>query len=78
MMLAKRRLTCDVLSAQSAHELPARRLLTLVTITNVLNNNHVTVTVANNHVAVQVCAVVQAINALFSAQCARLTCTIRA
>ncbi|PYX87914.1 MAG: hypothetical protein DMG68_10180 [Acidobacteria bacterium] len=75
-MLVKTKLTSHAMAAQSANALPARQLLTLVRITNVLNNNHITVTVANNQIAVQVCAVVQAINALFAAQCAHLTCKI--
>ena len=75
-MLVKTKLTSHAMAAQVANVLPARQLLTLVKITNVLNNNHINVTVANNQVALQVCAVVQAINALFAAQCAHLTCKI--
>jgi hypothetical protein len=76
MMLEKRRLTFDEINAQSAHLLPARQLLTLIVIQNIANGLRVNVTVSNNTVALQVCAAVNAINALFAAQCARLTCKI--
>lgn len=64
------------IDAQAAFELPSRESLALVNIiiANVLNGNTVTVKVNNNHVAVQVCAIVQALNA--SGVAANLTCTI--
>jgi hypothetical protein len=46
-----------------------------VIIKNVLNGLHIRVTVTNNNVAVQVCAVVQALNAIILPT--RLTCAIR-
>jgi hypothetical protein len=63
--VAKRTLTPEVVSTQSAFELPDRQLLALVTvvITNLLNNLSIDVDVRNNNVAVQVCAVVNAITA---------------
>jgi hypothetical protein len=43
-------------------------------VTNLLNNLHVEVDVRNNNVAVQVCAVVQALNTILVGQ--TLTCEI--
>jgi hypothetical protein len=69
-------LTVAELEAQSALELPDREMLTLVVIKNVLNNLRIRVDVRNNNVAVQVCAIVQALNAiLWNGN--KLTCTIR-
>ena len=74
----KKTLTLADIDAQTAFELPSRETLQLVQviITNpsILNNNTVTVNVNNNHVAVQVCAVVQAINTIIAPT--TLTCTI--
>jgi hypothetical protein len=77
MMLEKKRLTTEAMESQTALELPRRQMLALVNviIRNVLNGLHVRVTVANNNVAVQVCAVVQLINAIIAPT--RLTCAIR-
>ena len=67
-LLEKKAVTFDQLEAQSAFELPNREMLALVTIifNNLLNNNDVDVNipieVKNNNIAVQVCAVVQALN----------------
>ena len=76
-MLEKKRLTAEAVDAQVALELPRRQMLALVNviIRNVLNGLHVNVTVANNNVAVQVCAVVQAINGIIAPT--KLTCAIR-
>jgi hypothetical protein len=73
---AKMAITPDVLSSQAALELPDRHLLGLVTIviTNVLNNLSVDVDVRNNNVAVQVCAVVEALNTSIGTD---LTCDIQ-
>ncbi len=72
----KRALTPSAVAAQSAIELPDRHLLGLVTvvITNLLNNLSVNVDVNNNYVAVQVCAVVEALN---SPLMTNLTCDIQ-
>ena len=72
----KKLLTVDDIDAQCALELPSRETLALVNviITNVLNNNTVTVNVNNNDVAVQVCAVVHAINTIIAPT--TLTCTV--
>jgi hypothetical protein len=71
----KRVLTPDVLAAQGAFELPDRQMLALVTvvITNLLNNLSVDVDIRNNNVALQVCAVVAALNSEIGTQ---LTCVI--
>jgi hypothetical protein len=76
MLAEKQALTVAELEAQSALELPDREMLTLIVIRNVLNNLRIRVNVSNNNVAVQVCAIVQALNAiLWNGN--RLTCTIR-
>ena len=54
----------------------AEAALLKVVITNVLNNLSVDVNVQNNNVAVQVCAVVQALNTILL-QGDSLTCTIQ-
>ena len=71
----KKTLTLADIDAQAAFELPSRESLALVNIiiANVANGNNITVNVNNNHVAVQVCAIVQALNAN---NVANLTCTI--
>jgi hypothetical protein len=69
-------LTIEELDSQLAVELPDREMLALVVIRNVsiANNNRLWVNVKNNNVAVQVCALVNAIDLLtFN----KLTCTIR-
>jgi hypothetical protein len=72
----KKTLTLADIDAQTTVELPSRETLALVTvvITNLLNNNTVTVNVNNNRVAVQVCALVNLINTII--QPTTLTCTI--
>jgi hypothetical protein len=63
-LLEKKAVSFEELEAQNAFELPNREmLLVTVVVTNLLNNNTVSVDVSNNQVAVQVCAVVQAITA---------------
>jgi hypothetical protein len=65
-MLHKRALTLEAMDSQIAMVLPRRNMLALINvfITNLLNNNTITVTVQNNKVAVQVCAAVTAIASL--------------
>jgi hypothetical protein len=59
----KKMLTTEQLDMQSVMELPNRdMLLVTVVITNLLNNLSVDVDVKNVQVAVQVCAVVEALN----------------
>jgi hypothetical protein len=72
----KRTLTIDAIESQTALALPSRDMFALVTIliTNVLNNLSVDVDVKNNNVAVQVCAVVAALN---TAVGTNLTCDIQ-
>jgi hypothetical protein len=73
----KKLLTVADIDAQAAFELPARETLALVNvfITNVLNNLSISIPVQNNNVAVQVCAVVQALNTILVGE--SLTCTIQ-
>jgi hypothetical protein len=56
----------EELDSQVVAELPDREMLTLVVIRNlsILSNNRIDVRVQNNDVAVQVCALVNAIDAL--------------
>ena len=75
MVAEKTRLSLMDLDAQTAVELPNRDLaLVTVIITNLLNNLSIEVDVKNNNVAVQICAVVQALNAILFPTA--LTCTI--
>ena len=75
MLAEKKMLDLDVIETQSAVELPDRTLpLVTVVITNLLNNLSVEVDVRNNNIAVQVCAVVQALNTILVGQ--ELTCDI--
>jgi len=76
MTLEKKRLSLDEIDGQTALELPNRELLALVNVVifNVLNNLSVTIPVQNNNVAVQVCAVVQALNTILVGE--TLECTI--
>jgi hypothetical protein len=69
-------LTLEELDSQLAMELPDREMLTLVVIRNVsiLSNNRIHINVRNNNVAVQVCALVAALDLLTVNS---LTCTIR-
>ena len=73
--MLKETLTLDDLESQFALELPDREMLSLVTITitNVLNNLSVDVTVRNNNIAVQICAVLNVLNQNIGTN---LTCTI--
>jgi hypothetical protein len=65
MLAEKETLSLDVLEEQTAFELPKRDLmLVTIVITNVLNNLTINVDVRNVLVAVQVCAIVQDINAI--------------
>ena len=75
MQLEKKPLDLEEIEAQAALELPDREMmLVTVVITNVLNNLSVDVDVRNVNVAVQVCAVVNALNTILDGD--RLTCTI--
>jgi hypothetical protein len=76
MLLEKKRLTLEDFEAQTALELPERDMMALVTvvITNVLNNLSIDVDVKNNNVAVQVCAIVQLLNAEIGTS---LTCSVQ-
>ena len=77
MLLEKEPLTLEDLEAQAALELPNRdMMLVTVIINNVLNNLSIDVDVRNVNVAVQVCAVVNAINTIIAPD-ASLTCTIQ-
>jgi hypothetical protein len=77
MLAEKKMLDLDVIETQSAVELPDRTLpLVTIVITNVLNNLSIDVDVRNINVALQVCAVVRAINVeLFTVT--TLTCDIQ-
>ena len=71
---AKRTLTLTDLDTEAGFVLPAREtMLVTIVITNLLNNLSVDIDVKNNNVAVQVCAVVAALNAVISTS---LTCAI--
>jgi len=80
MLMEKKALSIVELEAQSAMELPDREMmLVTIVITNVLNNvsiiDDITIDVKNNNVAVQVCAVVTALNAILVGG-QSLTCVI--
>jgi len=63
MLAEKTKLSLADIEAQSAFELPDREMmLVTIVITNLLNNLSVDVDVRNINVAVQVCAVVEALN----------------
>jgi hypothetical protein len=75
-MMESPALTIEELDSELAVELPDREMLALVVIRNVsiASNNNLWVNVKNNNVAVQVCALVNAIDLLtFN----KLTCTIK-
>ena len=77
MLLEKTPISLEELEAQAALELPNRdMMLVTVIINNVLNNLSIDVDVRNVNVAVQVCAVVNAINTIIAPD-ASLTCTIQ-
>jgi hypothetical protein len=65
MLLEKQPLTAEELESQFALELPDREMMALVTviITDVLNNNTVTIELKNINVAVQLCAIVELLDA---------------
>jgi hypothetical protein len=73
----KKVLSVADIDAQTTFELPRRETLALVNvfITNVLNGLTVNIPVQNNNVAVQVCAVVQALNTILVGE--SLTCTVQ-
>jgi hypothetical protein len=73
----KKTLSLADIDAQTAFELPSRETLQLVNIvvTNVLNNLTVSIPIQNNHVAVEVCAVLNVLNAHIGTN---LTCTVTA
>ncbi len=76
MLLEKKILTLNDIEAETALVLPERNMMALVTvvITNLLNNLSIDIDVRNNNVAIQVCAVVQALNTILVGQ--TLTCVI--
>lgn len=76
MLVEKKRLTAEAMQSQVALQLPPRHMLALVNVVikNVLNGLHVNIPVTNNQVAVQLCAVVYAINTIIAPT--KLTCTI--
>jgi hypothetical protein len=75
MLAEKKMLDLDRIETQSAVELPDRTLpLVTIVITNLLNNLSVDIDVRNNNVAVQVCAVVNALNSQIGTS---LTCDIQ-
>jgi hypothetical protein len=74
MLAEKKMLSVEELEAQAALELPDREMLSLVVIRNVLNGLHIRVNVTHNNVAVQVCAIVQALNSITTAD--KFTCRI--
>jgi len=78
MLLEKKAITSEEVEAQAAFELPNRdMMLVTIVLTNVLNNLSIDVDVKNNKVAVQVCAVVQALNAILTPGSTTLTCNIQ-
>jgi hypothetical protein len=75
MLLEKRALSLEEIEGQTALELPDREMmLVTIVITNLLNNLSVDVDVRNNNVAVQVCAVINALNQNIGTS---LTCDIQ-
>jgi len=65
--MSKKMLSVEELESQVALELPDREMmLVTVVITNLLNNNEILndieIEVKNNNVAVQICAVINALN----------------
>ena len=71
----KRTLTLTDLDAQDGFVLPPREtMLVTVVVNNVLNNLSIDVDVRNVNVAVQICAIVNALNTILDGD--RLTCTI--
>lgn len=61
--MSKKLLSVEDLEAQVALELPDRQMmLVTVVINNVLNGLSIEIPVKNNNIAVQVCAVVSALN----------------
>ena len=77
MLLEKKALSLEEIEAQTALELPDREMmLVTVVITNVLNNLSIDVDVKNNKVALQVCAVVNALNTILDGG-DQLTCDVR-
>ena len=65
MLAEKKLLDIETIEAQGAFELPDRVMpLVTVVVTNVLNDLTVDIDVRNNKIAVQVCAVVAALNAI--------------
>jgi uncharacterized membrane protein len=74
MLAEKKMLNLDTIEAQSVLALPDRMMpLVTIVITNLLNNLSVDIDVKNNNVAVQICAVVTALNGAVGTS---LTCEI--
>ncbi len=73
--MSKMVLSPEAIESQAILELPERKLpLVTIVITNLLNNLTIDVDVKNNNVALQVCAVIQALNAGVGTE---LTCDIQ-
>jgi len=64
MLLEKRVPTVEELESQMALELPDRETLALIVIRNVLNNLKIRINVEDVDVAVQVCAVISALEGI--------------
>jgi hypothetical protein len=78
MLAEKQRLSVADIEAQAAFELPDREMmLVTVVITNLLNNLDIEVNVNNNKIAVQVCAIVEAIDVDLLGNVNTLACEIR-
>jgi hypothetical protein len=82
MLAEKKMLDLEMIDSQAALALPKRELpLVTVVVTNVLNNLSIDVDVRNINVALQVCAVINDINAILvddeGDSVARLACQIQ-
>ena len=77
MVVAKKNLTVEAMHSQTAIQLPPRQMLALINVfvTNGANNLSIRIPVQNNRVAVQVCAVVSALNSILVSP-DQLTCRI--
>ena len=82
MLLEKKPLSFEDLEVQTALELPTREMmLVTVVITNVLNNLSIDVNVEDIQVALQICAVINDVNAILvdddGNSVAALACAVR-
>jgi len=79
--MSKKMLSVENLESQVALELPDRQMMLVnIIVTNVLNDLEINIPVKNNNVAVQVCAVVSALNGILvgdnNVPVAVLTCEV--